>query len=81
MKLCVTHTPLDLVFDGFNDPSVFTLTQSLCSFEVLKGHLHFLFFKRHHGILQQDSQLKTTTATPNQMLRCDLQVLKVEQKF
>lgn len=53
----VTHTPFYLVFNGFNDTSVFTLTQSLCSFEILKGRLHFLLFERHHGILQKGSQI------------------------
>lgn len=52
-KKKVTHAPLDLVLNGFNDTSVFTLTQSLCRFEVLKGRLHFLLFKGHHGVLKK----------------------------
>lgn len=67
-----THTPLDLVFNGFNDTSVFTLTQSLCSFEILKSHLHFLLFKRHHCILQKGNRwitlLNLHTAIPQWML-------------
>lgn len=51
----VTHAPFDLVFDGLNDTGVFTLTQSLRSFEVLESHLHLLLFERHHGVLWKRS--------------------------
>lgn len=54
-----THTPLDLVFDGFNDASVSALTQPLCRLEVLGGHLHFLLLERHHRALQ--SRARQTT--------------------
>lgn len=56
----VTHSPLDLVFNGFNDASVFTLTQPFCRFEVLEGQPHFLLFKCHHGILQKKKKGKPT---------------------
>lgn len=52
-----THVPLDFAFDGFNDADVRALTQLFCSFEALKGHLHFFLFKRHHGVLQTDRQV------------------------
>lgn len=53
-----THIALDLAFNGLNDTHVFTLTQSLCSLEVLKSHLHFLLFKSHHGVLQKANRIK-----------------------
>lgn len=54
-----THASLDLVLDGLNDAGVFTLAQSLGSFEVLQGQLHLLLFKRHHGILWSENGKKS----------------------
>ena len=57
-----THTPLDLVFDGLDDPGVLTLTQLLGGTEVVAAQLHLLLLERHHGILHS----KTHTGALNQ---------------
>lgn len=50
----MTHTPLDLVFNRFQHAGVFSLTEFLCSFEVLGGRLHLLLLECHHGVLQMN---------------------------
>lgn len=50
-RLYFTYTPPDLVFDCLDDPGIVSLTKSLSGSEVIKGCLHLLLLKRHHGIL------------------------------